>query len=264
MFYTEQQGKKSTYQNSGVHVDAYDLTGQDKNMYYDQIQEIWELDFHGFKIPVFHCNWVDAIKGVVQDKYGFIRVDINHQGNKSEPLMLEKHIAQVFYVPDTTNKRLKVVIPEKWWIIGLENAIDDEEFDQFDEIPPFITLMIKSRIPSANEALYLHNDHHEKDKNFKKPGPQRKVAKWLCKICSMCENMTIYVNFFTFNRYLCEICSMCENMAICVKNWFSLDICAKYAQCVKIWISLGICVKYAQCVKIWPFDILVLFLMPCV
>jgi hypothetical protein len=26
--------------------------------------------------------------------------------------MLEKHIAQVFYVPDTTNKRLKVVIPE--------------------------------------------------------------------------------------------------------------------------------------------------------
>jgi hypothetical protein len=26
--------------------------------------------------------------------------------------MLEKHVAQVFYVPDTTNKRLKVVIPE--------------------------------------------------------------------------------------------------------------------------------------------------------
>jgi hypothetical protein len=39
-FYTEQQDKKSTYQNSGVRVDAYDATGQDKNMYYDQIQEI--------------------------------------------------------------------------------------------------------------------------------------------------------------------------------------------------------------------------------
>ena len=57
-FYTEQQDKKSTYQNSGVRVDAYDATGQDKNMYYGQIQEIWELDFHGFKIPLFHCNWV--------------------------------------------------------------------------------------------------------------------------------------------------------------------------------------------------------------
>jgi hypothetical protein len=64
-FYTEQQDKKSTYQNSGVCVDAYDVMDQDKNMYYGQIQEIWELDFHGFKIPLFHCNWVDAIKGVV-------------------------------------------------------------------------------------------------------------------------------------------------------------------------------------------------------
>jgi hypothetical protein len=47
-FYTERQDKKSTYQNSGVRVDAYDVMGKDKNMYYDQIQEIWELDFHGF------------------------------------------------------------------------------------------------------------------------------------------------------------------------------------------------------------------------
>jgi hypothetical protein len=66
-FYTEKEDKKSMYQNSGVHVDAYDAMGQDKNMYYDQIQEIWELDFHGFKILLLHCNWVDAIKDVVQD-----------------------------------------------------------------------------------------------------------------------------------------------------------------------------------------------------
>jgi hypothetical protein len=78
MFYTEQQDKKSTYQNSGVRVDAYDVIGQDKNMYYGQIQEIWELDFHGFKIPLFCCNWVDAIKGVMQDKYEFISVDLKH------------------------------------------------------------------------------------------------------------------------------------------------------------------------------------------
>jgi hypothetical protein len=39
-FYTEQQDKKNTYQNSGVRVDAYDVMGQDKNMYYGQIQEM--------------------------------------------------------------------------------------------------------------------------------------------------------------------------------------------------------------------------------
>jgi hypothetical protein len=62
----------------------------------------------------------------------------------------------------------------KW--LYLEND-DEEEFGQFDEIHPFITSMIKPRIPSANKALYLHNNHHEKVKNFKKSRPQWKVAK---------------------------------------------------------------------------------------
>jgi hypothetical protein len=95
---------------SGVCVDA---TGQDKSMYYGQIQEIWELDIHDFKIPPICCNWIDAIKGVVQDKYGFISDDLNCQGYKSEPFVLAKHVSQVFFVLDTTNKRLKVVIPGK-------------------------------------------------------------------------------------------------------------------------------------------------------
>jgi hypothetical protein len=84
----------------------------------------------------------------------------------------------VFCVPDTPNKILKVVIPGKQRIIGVENTVDEEEFDQFDEIPPFITSMIKPRILADNEAPYLCHDHQEKVKNFKKkPGPQRKVAK---------------------------------------------------------------------------------------
>jgi hypothetical protein len=128
-FYTEQQDKKIKYQNSGVCVDAYDVTGQDKNIYYDRIQEFWELDFYGFKIPPFRCNWVDAIKGVVQDKCVFISIDLNRQGYKSEPFMLAKHVAQVFYVIDTINKRLNVVIPGKRWIVRVENAINEKEFD---------------------------------------------------------------------------------------------------------------------------------------
>jgi hypothetical protein len=127
-----------------------------------------------------------------------------------------------------TNKRLKVVISRKQWIVGVENIVDEEEFDQFDKVPPFNTHMIKPRIPSDNKAPYLRNSHHEKVKNLKKTKSQRKVAKWFCKLCSMCKNLTSI-------GYLCEIFSMCENMAVWVKNWFSLDICVKYAQCVKIW-----------------------------
>jgi hypothetical protein len=45
-----------------------------------------------------------------------------------------------------------VVIPGKRLIVGVENAIDEKEFDQFDDIHPFVTSMIKPIIPSANEA----------------------------------------------------------------------------------------------------------------
>jgi hypothetical protein len=71
------------------------------------------LTFTVLKIPLFRCNWVDAARGVVQDKYRFISVDFNHQGYKSEPFVLAKHVAQVLYVLNTTNKRLNVVIPGK-------------------------------------------------------------------------------------------------------------------------------------------------------
>jgi hypothetical protein len=50
----------------------------------------------------------------------------------------------------------------------VKNVIDEEEFDQFDEIPHSITSMIKPRISSTNEASHLRNDHHEKVTNLKK------------------------------------------------------------------------------------------------
>jgi hypothetical protein len=59
----------------------------------------------------------------------------------------------------------------------VEIAVDEEKFDQFDEIPHFITSIIKPRIPSSKDIPYLRNDHQEKVKNFKKPRAQRKVAK---------------------------------------------------------------------------------------
>jgi hypothetical protein len=45
--------------------------------------------------------------------------------------MLAKHVAQVFYIP-FTKKGLKVVIPRKRRTVEVENAVDEEEFDQYD------------------------------------------------------------------------------------------------------------------------------------
>jgi hypothetical protein len=52
-FYTVYQDKKSTNQNSGVHVDATEPNGN-IHTYYGRIEEIWELDYaHNFKVPLF-------------------------------------------------------------------------------------------------------------------------------------------------------------------------------------------------------------------
>ena len=58
-FYTIDQDKKSVYQNSAVRVDAFDSKMQ-KIAYYGQIEEIWELLYAGFKVPVFRCRWVQG------------------------------------------------------------------------------------------------------------------------------------------------------------------------------------------------------------
>ena len=42
-FYTTAQDKKSTYQNSGVRIEAVD-NEEEKTTYYGQIEVIWELN----------------------------------------------------------------------------------------------------------------------------------------------------------------------------------------------------------------------------
>ncbi|KAK9052892.1 hypothetical protein SSX86_029522 [Deinandra increscens subsp. villosa] len=71
-FYTKDQDEKSTVQNNGVTVIAstteFDRTDHDKRLriakdsYYGVIQEIWELNYTSFTIPVFKCKWVDNRK----------------------------------------------------------------------------------------------------------------------------------------------------------------------------------------------------------
>ena len=91
-FYTLAQDKKSTYQNSGVRIDAFDNNMQ-KAAYYGQIEEIWELTYPGFKVLIFRCRWVRGTKGVMKDKYGFTTVDLEQVGYKEEPFVLADEVS---------------------------------------------------------------------------------------------------------------------------------------------------------------------------
>jgi hypothetical protein len=45
--------------------------------------------------------------------------------------------------------------------VGIENVVDEEEYNQFDEIPSFDT-SYKPQLLGTNKTLYLRSDHSEK------------------------------------------------------------------------------------------------------
>jgi hypothetical protein len=154
-FYTINQDKKSMYQNSVVRVDAFD-SNMHKAIYYGQIEEIWELLYPGgFKVAVFRCRWVQG-SAVQKDNYGFTTVDLTRVGFREEPFVLASQVSQVFYVRDTRNKRRQVVLPGKKRVVGVENQVNEEEFNQSNEIPPFDTSIIPV-ISESEQTPYLRN-----------------------------------------------------------------------------------------------------------
>ena len=51
----------------------------------------------------------------------------------------------------------------------MQNAVDGEEFNQFDEIPPFATCELP-RLTVNDKTLYLRTDHNEKIRVRSKSG----------------------------------------------------------------------------------------------
>ena len=123
-------------QNSGVTLVALSGAEDTSMSYYGWIEEILELDYFKFRIPLFLCKWIDNRRGVKKDKEGFVSVDFNRLGYQHDPFILAK---EIFYVVDPAGKNWHVVLSGKRRIVGIRDVVDEEEYDQFDEIPPFST-----------------------------------------------------------------------------------------------------------------------------
>ncbi|KAL9432881.1 hypothetical protein AB3S75_027822 [Citrus x aurantiifolia] len=117
-FYTRERDEQRVHQNSGVSLIAATLqvaSAKDKNpilgdmSYYGVINEIWDLDYHMFRIHLFKCDSVQNNGGVKIDEFGFTLVDLNRLGHKSDPFILASQATQVFYVTDQLDKRWSVV-----------------------------------------------------------------------------------------------------------------------------------------------------------
>jgi hypothetical protein len=138
--YTMARYKKSVYQNSGVRVRAVvddnpDDDDTETNTYYGQIEEIWELDYVGLKVSLFQCRWVTNRKRAVRRTNMVILVLISGSlVTKTEPFFSANDVEQVFYLPNLAKKNWSVVMPGKK-IDGVENVVEEDEYNKFDEIP---------------------------------------------------------------------------------------------------------------------------------
>ncbi|KAI5343770.1 hypothetical protein L3X38_011646 [Prunus dulcis] len=112
-FNTKAQDDVPTIQNSGVYLLAHTMqvaSAKDKNPivsnmgFYGVIQEIWDLDYHKFRIPVLRCDWVDNTSGLVVDELGFTLVDLSKIGHRNDQFVMASQVKQVFYVDNSMHR----------------------------------------------------------------------------------------------------------------------------------------------------------------
>ena len=166
-FYTKSQDDKSTMQNSGVMVVAesmYFSSSKDKNPklaampYFGVIEEIWEVDYTKFRVPVFKCKWIDNNSSVQVDKCGFTLVDLNKLKYSEEPFILAAHAKQVFYITDPSNKSRSVVLQGK----QLVHSDDNEELNSdVSETPCFSLGLPELNEDEVDDIHATRTDHHE-------------------------------------------------------------------------------------------------------
>jgi hypothetical protein len=91
------------------------------------------------------------------DNYGLTLVDLKNLGHKDYPWVLADRVAQVFYVlnPET---RKHIVVSGKQKIVRVDNMEDnDEDINQFEEMPLFTNPMnIKHIEKDFDENLLLY------------------------------------------------------------------------------------------------------------
>jgi hypothetical protein len=127
-----------------------------KNVYYGYIEEIWEVNYGMFlQIPVFKCEWVKHPHG---DEHGFTIVDLRNVGHKDEPWVLASTVAQVFYILDPKDEKKPIVVLGKQRVVGVDNMEDEEEYNQFGEVPFFVDTarinIIEIKISYSNVIPY--------------------------------------------------------------------------------------------------------------
>ena len=128
--------------------------------YYGRIQDIWELDYCDFKVGLFRCTWVDNIRRNVK-RDDFTLVDLGYLRDTNEPFILASQAKQVFYVTDPADPKWSIVLAGKRRILGIGDVTDENEYDAFDDTPPFTVSKPVVENELDNDAIHIRADHNE-------------------------------------------------------------------------------------------------------
>jgi hypothetical protein len=164
--------KKSMSQNSGVRCDALHFKTVEETTYFGFAEDIWELDYGTFQIPMFQCQWVED-KHVIVDNYGVRVLDLSKVGYKDDPWIMANRAAQVFYAEQilspnekkSTDKPKHVVFfSGKQQAIGVDGVSDLDEFNKFSDMSLFVDdHPVKIRIFEAfKQFLQIHLKNRNK------------------------------------------------------------------------------------------------------
>jgi hypothetical protein len=116
------------------------------------------------KVPLFRCQWMRLPNGVKIDKYSMTNVKFRFLGYREQPFILVKDVTQVFYVKDSdlaNREEHHIILQGKRKIIGVKDVVDEEEYNQFDALPPFGEDITIPTIYDTEEPTYICRDHDE-------------------------------------------------------------------------------------------------------
>ena len=171
-FYTKRQDNASTVQNSGVSVVALspEYTSKRKRTlvemrkeFYGFIDSIVELNYtNQFKVALFQCQWVDSTIGIQHENEFMKRVNLNKLGHHDDPFILASQAKQIFYMADPVDTRFSFVLDGKRHIVGIDNVVDEEEYDgQFHEMPSSLFNIPRIDIVRDVSVIRTRQDHKE-------------------------------------------------------------------------------------------------------
>ena len=95
-----------------------DVEATVKSRFLERIEEIWELNYCGESVPMFHVRWA---KDVVKSK---------NASAKNEPWVLASQVEQCFFITDPSKPSHVVVRRGKRSIIGMEGDANEEDLDK--------------------------------------------------------------------------------------------------------------------------------------